>query len=74
MSYVSGMGSISQLAAIASLEMQLPSLRQMIIEKFQTLDRLHADASKYIRLQDYDSFLAKGVADTQSMGSERDGN
>ncbi len=50
-------GSVSRLSAVATEEMALPSLRQMTFEKLNTLDRLHADQMKYLKLKDFDSYI-----------------
>ena len=48
-------GSVSEIARIAAEEMQLAELRNMTIEKFATLDKLHADQMKIVRLREFGS-------------------
>lgn len=48
-------GSVSEIARIAVEEMQLAELRNMTIEKFATLDKLHADQMKIVRLREFGS-------------------
>jgi hypothetical protein len=50
-------GSVSSIAEFAEEAMQIPKLKDMTIEKFTTLDRLHADLMKLIKLRDFESYL-----------------
>lgn len=47
-------GSASKIAEVAATEMQLANLRTMTIEKLATLDQLHVDQMKLVRLREFD--------------------
>lgn len=52
-------GSVSEIADVASRGMQLAELRNMTIDKFATLDKLHADQMKLVELHRINSLLTK---------------
>jgi hypothetical protein len=54
--YIFEGGSVSEIASVAAEEMQLNELRHMTIEKFATLDKLHADQMKIVQLRDFKSY------------------
>jgi hypothetical protein len=49
-------GSVSNIAKVAAEAMQLSELKNMTIEKFETLDKLHEDQMKIVRLRDFESY------------------
>lgn len=52
-------GSVSEISRVASEGMQLAELRNMTIDKFETLDKLHSDLMKLIELRRINSLLSK---------------
>jgi hypothetical protein len=60
-------GSVSMIAEIATHDMQLHKLRDMTINKLDTLDQLHADQMKLVELRRIESLLTK-VKEEESVG------